>query len=124
MENFKAEIIESSKELTKKERVQLKDTKDCIKVDEKLNAEGSFTIDIAGYVVLRVHNEQARGDKDYEQMILLSKEGEKYLTGSRSFMNAFASIYEEMEGEDISIKVYSLPSKNYQGKSFITCSLV
>lgn len=124
MENFKAEIIESSKELSKKERVQLKDTKDCIKVDEKLNAEGSFTIDISGYVILRVHNEQARGDKDYEQMILLSKEGEKYLTGSRSFMNAFASIYEEMEGEDISIKVYSLPSKNYQGKSFIICSLV
>lgn len=124
MSNFTAEIINSSKELSKKEKVQLKDTKDCTKMDERLNSEGSFEIDVDGFVTLSIHNELARGDKDYEQMIILAKDGNKYITGSKSFMSAFQSIYEEMEGEDITIKVYALPSKNYQGKSFMTCSLV
>ena len=35
-------------------------------------------------------------------------------------------LYEEMKDEDEewAIKVYRLPSKNYKGKEFITCSVI
>ena len=59
---------------------------------------------------------------------IVSDAGMRYVTGSDSFWSSFIDIWDDMkEGEDpedFSIRVYKRPSKNYSGKSFLTCSLV
>ena len=123
MENYKVEIKESSKELSARERISLKDTTNAIKLDEAL-AEGDVIITPVDYAILAIHNEKAE-DKDYENYIIVDKSGTKYVTGSSSFWGSFIEIYEEMKGEDeeYSILAYRVESKNYKGKYFLTCSI-
>lgn len=123
MENYKVEINESSKVLSARERIRLKDTTNAIKLDEAL-ADGDIIITPVEYAILDIHNEKAE-DKDYENYIIVDKSGTKYVTGSRSFWNSFAEIYEEMrdEDEEYSILAYRVESKNYKGKYFLTCSI-
>ena len=123
MEGYKVEIIESSKELSAKERISLKDTTNAIKLDEAL-AEGDVIITPVDYAILAIHNEKAE-DKDYENYIIVDKSGTRYVTGSHSFWNSFLDIYVEMrdENEEYSILAYRVESKNYKGKYFLTCSI-
>lgn len=124
MEGFKVLVAETSKELTAKERVMVKDTTDCVKLDEATQ-QGAVTIDVDYYVVLNVHNEKS-DNKDYKNYVVVDKDGTKYVTGSTSFWSSFTNIAEEMEdvNEEYKIKVYRADSKNYKGKQFITCAIV
>ena len=123
MKDYKVEIKESSKELSARERISLKDTTNAIKLDEAL-AEDSVIITPVDYAILGIHNEKSE-DKDYENYIIVDKSGTKYVTGSSSFWSSFIQIYEEMKDEDeeYSILAYRVESKNYKGKYFLTCSI-
>ena len=124
--DYSVKIASVSKELTKTQRIAIKDVSDCIRIDEAVSStpDGNVIINVDYFAELSVHNERAKDDKDYSNYIIVDKDGTKYVTGSRSFWNSFLDINEEMEGEDFSIKVYSKPSKNYNGKYFITCSII
>lgn len=121
---YAVEIAETSRELSAKERIALKDTTSARRLDEATAVEDVIIYPEA-WAILNVHNEKA-DDKEYQQYILLDKSGEKFVTGSPSFWNAFMDIYTEMAGEseEWGIKVYRMESKNYKGKSFITCSII
>lgn len=121
---YAVEIAETSRELSAKERIALKDTTSARRLDEATAVE-DVIIYPEVWAILNVHNEKA-DDKEYQQYILLDKSGEKFVTGSPSFWNAFMDIYTEMAGEseEWGIKVYRMESKNYKGKSFITCSII
>ena len=122
--DYSVQVKEVSKELTHKERVQITDLTDCVKLD-KATQEGAVLIDLDFYAVLEVHNEKA-DDKDYENYVIADKNGTRYSTGSKSFFNNLVDICEEMEdsNEEWQIKAYRKPSKNREGKDFITCSIV
>lgn len=122
---FKVEITEVNKELTAKERIQLKDLSNAVKLDTLTQTEGSVIIKPVIWAVLSVHNERAEVDKDYKNYVLVDETGEKYSTGSNSFWNSFTNIVDEIGSDDVEllIKVYRMPSKNRAGKDFITCSL-
>ena len=91
---------------------------------DKATQDGELVIDPAFWAVLEVHNEKSQ-DKDYRNYIIADKNGLKFRTGSESFWTAFISIWEELKDEDDwQVKVYRLPSRNRQGKDFLTCSLV
>ena len=124
MTGFEAKIREASKELTAKERVKFKDTTNAVQLDDATK-DTSLVIAPDFYVILDIHNERSE-DKDYVKYIVVDKNGNKFVTGSESFFTAFKSIFEEMGGtdEDYEIEVYRLPSKNYKGKEFLTCSIV
>ena len=127
--DFNVAIKETSKkDLSAREKIMLKDTSDAIAFDTAVSDEQSLIISPIAYAVLETHNEKAKGDKDYEQYLIIDANGDKYTTGSNSFWNSFIDIWDEMEfestGEAFEIKVYRKPSKNYAGKSFITCSIV
>lgn len=114
-------------ELTKKQIVAITTSDASIALDAYVEENGEFIInDIAGYVVVNIHNEKANGDKDYTKYIILTNNGESYSTGSESFMDTFADIVTDMEGETESwgVKVLRKPSKNYSGKYFLTCAIV
>lgn len=123
MNGYSVSIKESSRELTAKQRVALKDTTSAIKLDEATQVE-AVTINVDMYAVLAIHNEKSE-NPDYENYIVVDKNGTKYVTGSASFWSSFMDIFTEMEGEDEAwtLKVYRVPSKNYKGKDFITCSI-
>ena len=123
MEGFSSKIRETSRQLTAKERVRFKDTTDAIRLDEATR-NGSVIIYPDMWGILDIHNEHS-DDKDYVQYIIIGKDGEKYVTGSKSLWSSFMDIAADMEGEEEEwgIKVYRVPSKNYQGRDFITCSI-
>lgn len=122
---YEVKINSVSKELTARERVMLKDTRNAIKLDEAIK-DTPLVISPAYYAVLDVHNEKSKEDKDFQNFIVVDTAGNKYVTGSASFFEAFTEIVEEMSGtgEDYEIEIYKLDSKNYKGKQFITCSIV
>ena len=124
MEGYSVNIIFASKELSAKQKVMLKDTTNAVSLDEATQG-APLVIDPDFYVTLAVHNEKSE-DKDYKKHVIVDKAGTKYVTGSESFFTSFAAIMDEMSGsdEEFQIQVYRMPSKNYKGKEFLTCSIV
>lgn len=124
MVGYSVSIKETSRELTAKERVGIKDTTSCIRLDEATK-DAKVTIIPSLYCVLNIHNEKS-DDKDYENYIIVDKDGVKYVTGSHSLWSSFMDIANEMQGEaeEWGVVVYRVPSKNYKGKDFLTCSII
>lgn len=125
MNGYTVTITESSKDLTAKERIALKDTSNAIKLDEVCKPEEPFVFTPALYAKIHVENPNSE-DKEYDQYIFVDTEGRKYMTGSQSFFDSFINIWNEMgdEQEEWSIEVTKHPSKKYSGKYFITASIV
>ena len=123
MNGYSVAIKESSRELTAKQRIALKDTTGAVKLDEATQVE-PVIINVDMYAILAIHNEKSE-NPDYDNYIVVDKNGTKYVTGSASFWSSFMDIFTEMEGDDEewALKVYRVPSKNYKGKDFITCSI-
>lgn len=119
---YTVSINYASKELTKQEKIKFKDTSDCVRLDEATK-EGELVITPDFFCILDVHNEKAQQDKDYRQYIIVDADGTKYLTGSENLFNTFCDIFTEMEGESFQLKIYRMPSRNFKGKDFLTCSI-
>ena len=131
MANFETKIIETTHDLTARERILMKDTTNARKIDEvvdELRDNGEIlVITPVDYVVLQIHNEKSKDRKDYNNYLIIADDGAKYVTGSPSFWNSFKEIWDEMKAESdepFQIEIYKVPSKNYNGKDFITCSII
>ena len=129
MEGYKVTIVSSTRTLTAREKIMIKDTTPCIPLDSATSdAEGgSVDINYDFHAVLAVHNPRATRP-DYEKLVIVDKSGERYITGSPSLREALDNIVEEMvdagEGDNIAIRVYRMDSNNFAGKQFLTCSLI
>jgi len=125
MEGYKATITFASKELTGKEKVMLKDLTNAISLDDATDGNAPLVVDLDYYALIHIHNERSE-NKEYDVCVAVDKTGTKYRTGSESFRTSLEEIVEDMAdtGEEWSLSVYRMPSKNYKGKSFITCSVV
>lgn len=131
MANFETKIVETTHELSARERILMKDTTNARKIDEVVdecrdNGE-ILVITPVDYVVLQIHNEKSKDRKDYNNYLIIADDGAKYVTGSPSFWNSFKEIWDEMKAESdepFQIEIYKVPSKNYNGKDFITCSII
>ena len=103
------------------------DLTDCVSLDEATKESPVMIEDITkgSYAVLEIHNEKAE-NKDYTVLIIIDKDGTRYRTGSQTFYNTFKGFYEQMvdSGEVWGIKAHRKPSKNYQGRDFLTCSII
>ena len=126
MEGYSAKIVNTSKELSTREKIKIKDLTNAVSLDEAVTDDVPLMVTPQLWAELAIHNEKSK-DKDYKKYILIDAAGTKYATGSESFWSAFNNIVAELEdaGEDgdFTIEIYRLPSKNYSGKSFLTCSL-
>jgi hypothetical protein len=124
MQGYTVSVVETSKELTGKQKIQLKDTTDCVRLDQA-TLEGNVIIDVDFWAELAIHNEKS-DDKDYTNYVVVDKSGVRYVTGSGAFWSAFRNIFDDMTecDEEWTLKVYRKPSKNRQGKDFITCSVL
>ena len=122
--NYSVQIKETSRELSAKERIAMKDTTNAIKLDTA--CEGTtITIVPAAYAILSIHNEKS-DNIDYENYVIIDADNNKYVTGSTAFFPSFKNIWDEMAGEteEWALECYKLDSNNYNGKQFLTCSIV
>ena len=130
MTGYTVTIAESTRELTAKERVALKDTSNAIALDTAVDSatNGKIIIKPVDFVVLNIHNDNAKEgeNKDYTNYVIVADDGNKYVTGSDAFYSSFRNIFDEMknETEEWALECYKKPSKNYTGKGFITCSII
>ena len=129
-ENYNATIVESSFEMSRKEAIAFKDVSDAYSLDSIVTDDEPKIIAPRGYVIIDVHNEKS-DNKDYTKYVIVDQDGNRYVTGSESFYDSFSDIWADMvDGatgepvEDFEIKIYKKPSKNYNGKAFLTCSIV
>lgn len=130
-QDYSAKIINASRELTAKERIMLKDFNDCTGLDTVVTETEPLVIKLDLMVTVAVHNERANGDKDYETVVLVTDDGTKYSSSSKSLAEAISDITDELADceddslkENLSIKIFKKPSKNYTGKYFLTAVLV
>lgn len=123
--NYSVAIVATSKELSARERIMMKDTSNAIKLDEAVKTDTPLVIAPAAYAELSVHNEKS-DNVDYKNYIIIDSDGNKFVTGSSSFWESFMEIWEEMDGEEeeYQIEIFKKESKNYKGKHFLTCSIV
>lgn len=128
--NYTATIAESSRELSPREKIMYKDLGNAVKLngmaEEAMSAGAKVIItNIKDFAVISIHNE-ASEDVDYKNYLIVDGNGDKYYTGSTAFWNSFKSIYDEMaeSGEEWGIQLNLIPSKNYAGKTVLTCSLI
>lgn len=122
---YKATVVNSSRELTARDRIKFTDTENAIKLDEATANGKHLIISPVDYVEL--HIECDKSDKgEYPLFLVIDKNGDKYVTGSENFYNTFRDIFDNMkaDGEEFELDIYARESKNYKGKFFITCSLV
>lgn len=127
MKGYEVNIVSSTKELSPKEKIKLKDLSNSINLDNATQEQGKVVIDYDYHVILEIHNEKSKDRKDYQNVVVVDKDGTKYNTGSESFLTTLDDITGEMLSageEDFSIEVYRKDSKNYKGKQFITCSVL
>lgn len=127
MTGYSVKVVDSSKELTKKEQVMFKDLSDALNLSEFIDEhDGAVMIDVESWVELAVHNEKAKDgqNKDYTNYVVVDKNGTRYYTGSESFWSSFNDIWCDMNDstEEWSLKVYKKQSKGK--KDFITCSVM
>lgn len=124
MANYEVSVREASIELTARQRIMVKDTTDATPLDTATQV-GEVIISPAWWAILDIHNEGSE-DKDYQCYIVVDRDGKRYKTGSQSFWSAFINIWNELfdEGEDFEVKAYRMPSRNREGRDFITCSLI
>lgn len=128
--NYNATIAETSRELTPKERVMYKDLGNAIKLNDlaegaQITGDKAIITNVKDYAVVAIHNE-ASEDVDYNNYLIVDGAGNKYYTGSTPFWNSFKSIWDEMHdsGEEWGIQLNLIPSKNFAGKTVLTCSLI
>lgn len=127
MKGYEVNIVSATKELSPKEKIKLKDLSNSINLDNATQEQGNVVIDYDYHVILEIHNEKSKDRKDYQNVVVVDKDGTKYNTGSESFLTTLEDITGEMLSageEDFSIEVYRKDSKNYKGKQFITCSVL
>ena len=128
--DYSTRIVNSSRELTVKEKITLKDFNDCVGLDTVVENDKGFIIGPDVIVVVEVHNERAKDDKDYTTIVILDKDGTKYSTSSNSLRDSISDIMDELselsdeDRADLHIKVFKKPSKNYSGKYFLTATVV
>lgn len=128
--NYNATVSEASRELTPREKIMFKDLGNAVKLNdlaEGAHANGTKAIidNVKDYAILSIHNE-ASEDVDYNNYLIVDGAGNKYYTGSTPFWNSFKGIWDEMSttDEEWGIELNLIPSKNYAGKTVLTCSLI
>lgn len=127
--NYSAEVTASIEELTARQRIAVKDFSSATKLNDLITEENpKVRIDVENIVKISVHNEQSKGNNDYDVIVIISKDGEKYRTGSATAYTSAMEIYRELQAANeldggFVLEFYKVKSNNFDG-DFIKCNLV
>lgn len=127
--DYKVTISRATKELDLAEILFIKGGPDAITLDKALENADSIIVDVDFICSVDVHNEKAKGDKDYKVIYIIDKDGMVYKSSSESLMNSIDDLEDILSDNDAvitdyPIKIYGVPSKNYSGKYFYKASVL
>ena len=132
--DYNVKIITSSENISARDKIKMLRNDDAVLLSEDKIGE-EFPVKVVKYVILAIHNEKAKdgNNKDYNNLVMVDEDGNKYLTGSPSAITAFTEIVETICNEpdevkeeilsDLRVRFVTRPSNNFKGKNFITCVL-
>lgn len=125
--SYEVNIISASKPLSAKEKIQLCQGLDTIKLDATIKEHGELIITPAWYAGLAIHNDRAKNGTDYNQYIVVDDGGTAYSTGSEVFWGNFKAIMDmadayDLPAEDRTIRIFHGESDG--GQRFINCRLL
>lgn len=128
---YKAEVTDTIKELTVKERISFTESSNTISLDEAIKADedNKVVIKPVNIVALHIIND-ASEDKEYNRYLFVAENGEVFSTGSISAYETARNIVNQiMQAQESGDEVgaWALEFYKKQGKNqnpFISCSLV
>lgn len=132
-QEYYVEIIRASHELTKREQLKIKDLSGAVKIHAVVNPDKSLVITPAVWAVIHTHNERAKegNNVDYESIVILDADGNKYFSGSASLAESFIEVWNTMtEGTDpanpepFEVEFFKVESNNRAGQYFLKCGIV
>ena len=127
MKGYEAKIVDGSREFSKVESLKIKMLSGAIAIDDLLKDSDNPIIEgVTDWAELQIHNENSKQDKDYSKYVVLTENGDMFITGSESFWDSFRTIYDTMnegEKETFSVQVYAVKSTNFAGE-FFNCAIV
>ena len=121
-----AEVTEG-KELNFRERARLVKLAGEKKIDKEIQLaeNGKLVIKPDYYAILDVHNPSAENE-DYSIMCFVCDD-DLYTTSSETLKDSYLELLElakdSNESLDFPIEIYGVPSKNYSGREFFTCTI-
>ena len=123
-------FIYTSKELTPRERLKLKDRADAIQLSEAVDRAENGYIDIYPdiYAELEITGLDELDDNGDEKIIksfmIISKDGVKYTFTSEALWNSFINIGDEMGDEEFGIRCFKKQSKKNAAYRYLTCTII
>lgn len=134
---YKAKVVYTSRQVSAKEKIQLANFTGAVSLDTEIDSraamgdEARVYLDVDFWATVQVHNEMSKDNKDYSVLLIVTKDGTTYKSGSDSLVRELSSLEDQLadaraEGEEIPLTIacFKRPSRNYAGKGFITCELV
>lgn len=120
---YKREILKSSKELTPKEKLELRLTNELTPIVENFDKLPELHIDY--FAVCQIVNDNS-DSKEYTQVFIKDKDGTIYTSGSESLIERLYDLYSAAneEGIDFVVQLVQKDSKNRQGAKFLSANLV
>ena len=120
---YKQNVIASSKELSKKDLLRLKDTSAALSLNDLVKTDGEkLRLIITDYAYLEVETDQ----ESFNKMILTDTDYNQYQTGSEVFAKSIQEIFTDLEDEledGVIIDVFKKKSNNQNG-FFLNCVFV
>lgn len=127
MKGYKVEIIGGSREFSKLERISFKDTSDVVSIVDACG-DDKLEITVVDFVLLHIVNPHSKKETEYDKFVLITDTGDRFVTGSESFIDTFTDIWFDMQDEPdivcpVTIQCYIKESRN-NPQGFLTCRLV
>lgn len=131
-EGFTVNIVASSRELTRREKLKFADNGNATKINNVVTKDTPLVITPVMYVVTETHNERAKSNqnKDYRSLCIMDDKGDRYYTGSDSAFSSFLNIWETMAdengnpAEEYQVEFRAVPSANREGQYFLKAFIV
>lgn len=112
----------SMNEMTNREKLKAMDISFAMPLNDL--ADGA-RLDITDYVLLHINNENAK-NPEYDILVLITTDGERYTTSSEPFRQSFINKYDMIVGSGeepfLPIEIGRVKSKNNEGK-ILLCGL-
>ena len=123
---FECKIVNTTKELSLLERIRVKENTDSVTIDKEFDRDPEIKEVIVPFsyaVEMEIHND-ASETKDYRRLAIVTPDNEIYTTGSKSAIEAFYRLYDELKDLDNwSLKFVRRPSRNRPGQMFLSCTV-
>jgi hypothetical protein len=122
---MRIEVLETYKELEKKDEVKIARSKTAYSLDEETKNNPDLTIEVSNFVTMHIENPEAEkeDDKDFNRYCIVATNGDLYITRSEAFAQELNLIISMMETVEITVRPVHIQSTK-TGNRYLSCEIV